>query len=139
MGFFYNEKREELKVGVIIFTILFLLLMLIPLSFGIGFLNRHYNVWSLEMRGKADLAEAKWNRQIQIEEAEANLEAEKLNAQAEIERAKGMAEAIKIEGGQLSPEYIQYLWVRSNKFNEATTIYIPTETNLPILEASRLP
>ena len=97
-----------------------------------------YGVWSKELRGKADLREAEWSRQIQIEEAQANLESEKLNAQAEIERAKGAAEAIKIEGGSLTERYIQYLWVRQNQFNDKTTIYIPTETNLPILEANRL-
>lgn len=96
-----------------------------------------YNVWQKEMRGKAALKEAEWDRQIQIEEAQANLESEKLNAQSEVERAKGMAEAINIEGGALTTEYIQYLWVRQNVFNDKTTIYIPTEGNLPILEANR--
>ena len=67
-----------------------------------------------------------------------NLEAEKLNAQAEIERAKGAAEAIKIENGSITPAYIQYLWVRQqSNLNDKTVIYIPTETNLPVLEASR--
>lgn len=98
----------------------------------------NYNVWSREMAGRAELAEATWSRQIQIEEAQANLESEKLNAEAEVERAKGAAEAIKIEGGTLTKEYIQYLWVRQNTFNDKTTIYIPTEGNLPVLEASRL-
>lgn len=97
-----------------------------------------YNVWSREKAGQAELAEATWNRQIQVEEAQANLESEKLNALSEIERAKGMAEAIRIEGGALTTEYIQYLWVRQNTFNDKTTIYIPTEANLPILEANRL-
>jgi hypothetical protein len=97
-----------------------------------------YGVWQREMAGKAELAEAKWNRQIQIEEAQANLESEKLNAQSEIERAKGASEAIRIEGGALTARYIQYLWVRQNQFNDKTTIYIPTEANLPILEANRL-
>lgn len=96
-----------------------------------------YRVWQREMSGKAELREAQWNRQIAIEEAEANLESEKLNAKAEVERAKGMAEAIKIEGGALTTEYIQYMWVRQNTFNDKTTIYIPTEANLPILEAGR--
>ena len=95
----------------------------------------NYGVWSREMRGKAQLAEATWNKKIQVEQANANLESEKLNAQAEVERAKGMAEAIKIEGGALTTEYIQYMWVRQNTFNDKTTIYIPTEANLPILEA----
>ncbi|PWL61236.1 MAG: hypothetical protein DBY35_06085 [Bacteroidales bacterium] len=99
----------------------------------------YYNVWQQEMAGRAEFAKAEQNRKIKIEEAKANLEAEKLNAQAEIERAKGAAEAIRIENGSLSSTYIQYLWVRQqNDLNNKTVIYIPTENNLPILEASRL-
>ena len=80
-----------------------------------------YNVWQQEMAGKAEFAKAEQNRKIKIEEARANLEAEKLNAQAEIERAKGAAEAIRIENGSIK-----------------TVIYVPTETNLPILESTRM-
>lgn len=98
----------------------------------------YYNVWQQEMSGKAEFAKAEQNRKIKIEEAKANLEAEKLNAQAEIERAKGAAKAIKIENESITPAYIQYLWVRQqSNLNDKTVIYIPTETNLPILEASR--
>lgn len=114
------------------------ILLVIVLVVGLFWVMPTYNVWRREMRGKAELAEAQWNRQIAIEEAQASLESERLNAQAEVERAKGMAEAIKIEGGQLTKEYIQYLWVRQNTFNDKTTIYIPTEGNLPVLEANRL-
>ena len=98
----------------------------------------YYNVCQQEMSGKAEFAKAEQNRKIRIEEAKANLEAEKLNAQAEIERAKGAAEAIKIENGSITPAYIQYLWVRQqSNLNDKTVIYIPTETNLPVLEAAR--
>ena len=98
----------------------------------------YYNVWQQEMSGKAEFAKAEQNRKIRIEEAKANLEAEKLNAQAEIERAKDAAEAIKIENGSITPAYIQYLWVRQqSNLNDKTVIYIPTEANLPVLEASR--
>lgn len=93
-----------------------------------------YRIYKLELRGQADLKEAEWSKKIQIEDAVARLEAEKLNAQSEVERAKGMAEAIKIENGQLTDKYIQYLWVR-NVDGDNTKIYIPTEANLPILEA----
>lgn len=97
-----------------------------------------YRVWSQEMEGKAEFAKAEQNRRIKIEEAKANLEAEKLNAQAEVERAKGAAAAIKIENGALTDKYIQYLWVRQqNNLNDKTVIYIPTEGNLPLLEAGR--
>ena len=94
-----------------------------------------YNVWQQEMEGKAEMAKAEQNRQIQIEEAKANLEAQKLNSQAEVERAKGMAEAIEIENGRLTDRYIQYLWVRNMEDNVNEKIYIPTEANLPLLEA----
>ena len=114
-------------VAVVVFTI------------GMAFIRPWYTVWSQEMEGKAEFAKAEQNRKIKIEEARANLEAEKLNAQAEIERAKGAAEAIKIENGSITPTYIQYLWVRQQSdLSDKTVIYIPTETNLPILESTRM-
>lgn len=104
-----------------------------------AFVRPWYNVWSQEMEGKAEFAKAEQNRKIKIEEARANLEAEKLNAQAEIERAKGAAEAIEIENGSITPTYIQYLWVRQQSdLSDKTVIYIPTESNLPLLESTRM-
>lgn len=108
-------------------------LIILALLFGIP----RYRVWQQEMEGKAEFAKAEQNRQIKIEEAKANLEAEKLNAQAEIERAKGAAEAIKIENGSLTSTYIQYLWVRQQQNTLDKVVYIPTEANLPILEAKK--
>lgn len=117
------------------------LLALLALLFIVimAFVRPWYNVWSQEMEGKAEFAKAEQNRKIMIEEARANLEAEKLNAQAEIERAKGAAEAIRIENGSITPTYIQYLWVRQQAdLSNKTVIYVPTETNLPILESTRM-
>lgn len=111
---------------------------IIFLIVALAFIRPWYNVWSQEMEGKAEFAKAEQNRKIKIEEAKANLEAEKLNAQAEIERAKGAAEAIRIENGSITPTYIQYLWVRQQSdLSNKTVIYVPTETNLPILESTR--
>lgn len=111
---------------------------LIVFIVAMAFIKPWYNVWSQEMEGKAEFAKAEQNRKIKIEEARANLEAEKLNAQAEIERAKGAAEAIRIENGSITPTYIQYLWVRQQSdLSNKTVIYVPTETNLPILESTR--
>jgi hypothetical protein len=112
---------------------------LVILIVAMAFIKPWYNVWSQEMEGKAEFAKAEQNRKIKIEEAKANLEAEKLNAQAEVERAKGAAEAIRIENGSITPAYIQYLWVRQQSdLSNKTVIYIPTETNLPILESTRM-
>ena len=125
----YSIKPKHIVISLVVLVAFVGILM-----FGMPI----YRVWSQEMRGKAQLAEAEQNRRIKVEEARANLEAEKLNAKAEIERAKGAAEAIKIENGTLTPTYIQYLWVRNqNNLNEKTVIYIPTEANLPILEAGK--
>lgn len=98
-----------------------------------------YNVWSKELAGKATLREAEWNRQVTIEEAKANLEAEKLNALSEVERAKGVAEANAIIGESLQDNeaYLRYLWIKGLHDGSSETIYIPTEANLPILEAGR--
>lgn len=124
----------RLNTKYVVITISIAVVLLLVGMFGIPV----YRVWSQEMKGRAELAEAEQNRRIKVEEARANLEAEKLNAKAEIERAKGAAEAIKIENGTLTPTYIQYLWVRNQtNLNEKTVIYIPTEANLPILEAGR--
>lgn len=129
-------KGQSSMEGIVYIFIGLLVIIGVGLLFWI---YPNYNVWAKEMGGKAQLAEAEWNRQIQIKEAQANLEAEKLNAQSEIERAKGASEAIKIEGGTLTEQYIRYLWVRQQtNLNDKTVIYLPTEAGLPILEANRL-
>ena len=127
-----SETKNYIKWGTI--GVIVLAIVLGGLMFGCP----RYEVWQQEMSGKAEYAKAEQNRKIKIEEAKANLEAEKLNAQAEIERAKGAAEAIKIENGNLTENYIRYLWVRQQgNLNDKTVIYIPTEASLPILEAAR--
>lgn len=128
-----NTKPIGVKaiVGIVVGIAVFVVAM--------AFVMPWYNVWSQEMEGKAEFAKAEQNRKIKIEEANANLEAEKLNAQAEVERAKGAAEAIRIENGSITPTYIQYLWVRQQSdLSDKTVIYVPTETNLPILESTRM-
>jgi hypothetical protein len=96
-----------------------------------------YNKYRKDKAGEGALLEAESAKLVQLEEAKANLESEKLNALAEIERAKGAAEAIKIEDGQLTDKYIRYLFVRQTDLSNAQTIYIPTEGNIPILEAGK--
>ena len=97
-----------------------------------------YDVWRQEMHGRARRAEAEYSMQIMRIEAEMNLEAEILNAQAEIERARGAAYAMEIVQEKLTDMYIRYLWVRQVNFSNADVIYIPTEANIPIMEAIRM-
>lgn len=131
---YININNQRISISKILYTVIGTVLFFI----GMAFIKPWYNVWEQEMAGKAEFAKAEQNRKIKIEEARANLEAEKLNAQAEIERAKGAAEAIRIENGSITPTYIQYLWVRQQSdLSNKTVIYVPTETNLPILESTR--
>ncbi|MEW5819765.1 MAG: membrane protease subunit [Cyanobacteriota bacterium] len=98
-----------------------------------------YNVWVKELNGKAQFKEAEWNRQILIKEAEAKQEAAKALARAEVERAKGVAEANKIIGESLknNESYLRYLWIQGLQDGSSEVIYVPTEANMPILEAAR--
>ena len=128
-----SSNTMQTAIGISVIGLI-ILVMIAAIMFGYP----RYKVWQQEMDGKAEFAKAEQNRKIKIEEARANLEAEKLNAQAEIERAKGAAKAIEIENGSITPTYIQYLWVRQQAdLGDKTVIYIPTEGNLPILEAGR--
>ena len=98
-----------------------------------------YRVWQLELAGQAALKEAEWTKKILIEEANAKKEAAKALAEAEVERAKGVAQANEIIGKSLegNESYLRYLWIQGLQDGSSEVIYIPTEANMPILEASR--
>ncbi|MDX1941448.1 MAG: hypothetical protein SFU99_12900 [Saprospiraceae bacterium] len=98
-----------------------------------------YNVWSSGLAGEAELKQADWNRQIAVREAQAKEQAAVSLAQAEVERAKGVAQANKIIGDSLrnNEDYLRYLWINNLENEKNQVIYVPTEANLPILEATR--
>lgn len=98
-----------------------------------------YEVYSQTQTGMAELARADQNRQIQVAEAQGKLDAAKLLNQADIERAKGVAGANQIIGDSLknNEAYLRYLWIDGIKDTKDQIIYVPTEANLPILEAGR--
>jgi len=99
-----------------------------------------YEVWQRTLRGEAELRQAEWNRQITIEEAQAKAIAATSLAEAEVARAHGVAEANEIIAEGLGgPEgYLRYLWIQTLEGDSKDVIYIPTEANIPILEATRL-
>jgi len=92
-----------------------------------------YNVYSQEMKGRAELARADQNRQILVTQAQSEKEAATLRAQA-----------IEIMGqaAQQYPEYRQQEFMAA--FGEALRegkmsqiIYVPTEANVPLMEAGK--
>jgi regulator of protease activity HflC (stomatin/prohibitin superfamily) len=120
-------RVDWLAVGSIIFA----LILLGGFLWGIP----NYKVYARELNGKAQLREAEWNRQIAIQEAEALKESAKLMAEAEVLRAAGIAEANEIIAGSITEEYIRYKFVEGLNDGNTEVIYVPTEANLPILEA----
>lgn len=116
---------------------IFITIILIGLN-GCGFWPP-YNVWQQRQEGMAELAKADFSKQVAVQEAKAKEESSKYLAQAEIERAKGVAAANKIIGDSLkgNESYLRYLWIHSLAEGKNEVIYVPTEANLPILEASR--
>ena len=98
-----------------------------------------YNVYSKRLEGEASLQQAQYERQIAVAEAHAKMESAKLLAQAEVERAKGVAQANKIIGDSLKGNevYLKYLWVNGLENTRNQIVYIPTEANLPLLEAGK--
>lgn len=99
-----------------------------------------YTVYQQRKVGEAELARADSNRQIASLEAKAILESSKSLADAEITRARGVAEANKIIGDSLQNNegYLRYLWIQGLQTNQMQVVYVPTEANLPIMEANRL-
>ena len=98
-----------------------------------------YKVYSSTMTGKAELAQAEQNRQIEVHKAKAAVDAAVHYADAEVARAHGVAKANKVIGESLkdNESYLRYLWIQGLQDGSSEVIYIPTEANLPILEAAR--
>lgn len=122
-------NREYCIGAGVVLVVLFLLMLGGP----------HYMVWQQEMSGKAKLREAEWSRQVEVEEARANMEAASMLAEAEITRARGVAQANAIIGESLqnNEAYLRYLWIQGLQDGNSEVVYVATEANLPILEATR--
>jgi regulator of protease activity HflC (stomatin/prohibitin superfamily) len=116
-----------------------ILLSIISILWLISAAHASYLIWQQRKEGEAELAKATYSRQILVQEAKAKEGAAILLAQAEVERAKGVAKANKIIGQSLNnnESYLRYLWIHNLQNEHNQVIYVPTEANLPILEAHR--
>lgn len=108
-------------------------------GFGSCALYNTVRVTNATSAGKAELAQAVQNRQIKTLEAKAKVESARFEAQAEIERARGVAAANDIIMGRLggAGNYLKYLQIQQMADQDTKLIYVPTEGNLPLLEAGR--
>lgn len=100
-----------------------------------------YGVWAAHKNGQADLARSQNEQMIQVAEAQGRVNAAELNKKAAIIEAEAVAAQIKAIGENLTEHdlYLRWQWINMMEQSEAKreTIYVPTEANLPILEATR--
>ena len=99
-----------------------------------------YNVWASKKSGEAKLAEANFAEQVAIAEATARLNSAEMNKKAEIIEAEAVANSIETIGDALvrNEGYLRWQWIKMMDNTDNATIYVPTEANLPVLEATRL-
>lgn len=92
-----------------------------------------YNVYSARMNGEAVLAHAHSARQVLVTQAEAERDAATMRAEA----IKIVGQAAKDFPEYRTQEFIGAFADAMHNGKIAQIIYVPTETNIPILEAGR--
>lgn len=120
-----NQKGEAGIIAIFFGSVILIAFMLWGLPI--------WNVWKQGLSGEAALARAEQTKKIMVE-----------TARAEKEAANLRAEAIEIMGAAAKefPEYRQQEFMQAfgealREGNISQVIYVPTETNLPILEAGK--
>lgn len=101
-----------------------------------------WRVWAQKMQGEADLAQAHREQQIQVSKAQGRLDAAEINKKAAIVEATAVAEQIKEIGATLTQHdlYLRWQWIKMMEERpNSSVIYVPTEGNLPIMEAGKRP
>lgn len=105
------------------------LVLFLGISAAVAFGYPQYKVWEQSKAGEAALAKATQDRQIKVQEAEAEQEA-----------ASKQAEANRILGESIRqyPESMEQKWVEAIKATSNQVIYLPTEASVPITESARM-
>ena len=131
-----NNRGSSSDTLLIVLAVMLVLAMIVGGAWGCP----NYKVYEQRLEGEAELAKANYSKQVAVQEAHAKMDSAELLAQASIIQAQGVAKANQIIGDSLknNEAYLRYLWIQSLETNTDKVIYVPTEANLPILEAQRL-
>lgn len=107
--------------------------IVIALIFFIFFAYPMWTVWRAGLNGEAELNKAEQTKQIMIETARAEKEAASLKAEA----IQIMGQAAKDFPEYRQQEFMQAFGEALREGNISQVIYVPTEANLPVLEAGK--
>jgi hypothetical protein len=124
-----------MNTGGISLTILVIFLLLGFVILGMWGCPKYY-IYAQRSEGQAQLAHAQYSREVAVAEAKAKKESASLLAEADTIRAHGIARSNQIIGQSLSDAYLHWFWI-DNIDKSNNVIYVPTEANLPIMEANR--
>lgn len=137
MGYDEQESIANKKVIASIFKWTFLtgllIVFIVVMCMGV---YPSYNVYKQKKEGEAILAHAQSSKEVAVNEAKAKMESATLLAQADTIRALGIARSNQIIGKSLTDAYLHWFWI-DNIDKSNNVIYVPTEANLPIMEAGR--
>ncbi len=130
---------EEIGVGKVLAIVAALAMIFTGMVGGCMYVKPKYSIYSQRMEGEAELAKARYSKQVLTQEATARKESSALLAEADTIRAHGVARSNQIIGNSLkeNESYLRYLWIQNLHEGGSQVIYVPTEANLPILEAGR--
>lgn len=81
--------------------------------------------------------QAKLNAEQQALQKEFELLKAKKDAEIEVAKAEGIANSNHIIASSISESYLKYKFIEALAAGDHDVIYVPTEANLPILEANR--
>lgn len=126
---------NKITIGNVSIALMFICALVVTMMWGCP----KYNVYSQRMEGESVLAHAQASKEVAVSEARAKMESAALLAQADTIRAHGVARSNEIIGASLrnNEAYLHWLWIDNIEKNPQAVIYVPTEANLPILEAGK--
>jgi hypothetical protein len=129
-----NKQKGEGEIGMLIVVVGIALIII-----SIFWMWPRYNLYRARISGQAQLAESISSKQVMVQDALAKKESAQSLAEAEVIRAGGVARANLIIGNSLknNEAYLRYLFVNNLQDTKDQIIYVPTEAQLPILEATR--
>ncbi len=81
--------------------------------------------------------EAKLKTEQEALQKEFELQKAKKDAEIAVARAEGIAKSNLIIAESITDKYLRYRWVEALQASEKQVVYVPTEANMPIMEASR--
>lgn len=81
--------------------------------------------------------EEKIDAEQKAQKKEFELLSAKKDAEIDVARARGVAESNKIISDSITPEYLKWKFIEALSIAGADVIYVPTEANLPVMEAMR--